>query len=766
MDNKEKINSYINYERDYYFDIFGFKTLEKMYLLSIPKDYKPENIGDSDNNDNNDTDKYRTIIERPQHMYMRVAIAIHGDNIKAGLETYDLLSNQCMIHATPTLFNAGTITQQMSSCFLLHVTDDVDGLYKTVGECAMISKYSGGIGLHIQDIRSANAHIRGTGGVSNGIVPYMRVLNCTARHINQGGKRNGSIAVYIEPWHSDIREFLDTKKPQGSEDTLCRDLFIALFVNDLFMRRVKDDGVWSLMNPDICRGLTEAYGDEFDKLYEYYEQENKYVKQIKARDLWNAILKTQIESGTPYMVYKDQVNKLSNQSNLGTIKSSNLCSEIVQYSDEYETAVCNLASLGLPAFVKDNTFDFVALRNATRVLVTNLNKIIDKNLYVNDKTRLSNTKHRPMAIGIQGLADVFIKLSEQALLSPTSTTEYYPFDSMNARILNKLITEHIYYSAIETSIKLCLIPKTYNSHITIFSPTFFEDVENGLINIEDYIIGSEPYSTFKGSNLSKGLFNFDMWNSINPKMRNTNTNKTDINVNWNYVYESHSSDELLLLSKVNNNDTSLNWNMLRKYVMKYGVKNSLLLGYMPTAGTSQILGYNESFEPITSNIYKRRTLAGEFIIVNKYLVNVLKSQGLWNQDIKNKIIMNDGSVQDIPEIPSRVKEVFKTVWEIKQKCILEMSIDRARYICQSQSLNIYMSDPTYEKLTSMHFYGWDNHLKTGMYYLRTKSKSKSQKFTIDPSYTSTSTSSSSSSTNKTTPKKYTCTDDVCTTCSS
>lgn len=730
--NKIKLRQTIKYSRDYNLDIFGFKTLERSYLMKIKKE-------------NNNKLEFE-IVERPQDMFMRVAIQIHINNTNAMdkvIQTYDLMSNKFMIHASPTLFNSGTTAAQLSSCFLLHIPDSVEGLYATVAECAHTSKYSGGIGTHIQDVRSTGSFIQGNGGTSNGLVPYMKVLNETARHINQGSKRNGSIAVYNEPWHADIISFINTKKPQGPEETTCRDLFLALYINDIFMRRVRDNEMWSLMNPQICVGLTDAYGEEFDKLYIKYESEGKYVSQMRAIDLWSIIIISQIESGTPYIVYKDACNRLSNQNNLGCIKSSNLCSEILQYSDENETAVCNLASVGLPMFVVpvnedlsnnikpdidletyaenniqtyfkllNNTptqkdikykFDFDKLVQVVRVLVDNLNQIIDNNFYINDKTRNSNFKHRPMGIGIQGLADVFIKLG-------------YTFDSFEARLLNKQISEHMYYAALTESNKLAEINGTYSSYNT--------------------------------SRTRKGKLNYDVWNESCGFMDyNSSTDTWKFNMSkYMKIFPTNTLDESQL-KQLYENDESLNWKELKEKINQYGLYNSLMLALMPTAGTSQILGFTESFEAITSNIYTRKTLAGTFIVINKHLVKDLKSLNLWNTSIKNQIINNDGSIQNLSTIPLHIQSLYKTVWEINQRHIINMSSDRTKYICQSQSLNIFLDDSSPTKVSNMLMYGWKSGLKTGLYYLRTQIKSKPTKFTQEV-------------------KKYTCTDEVCTSCSS
>jgi len=664
--NKEKLNTYIDYQRDYLFDYFGFKTLERAYLLRVNK----------------------KIIERPQHMWMRVAIGIHGNDIKDVLHTYDLMSKKYFTHATPTLFNAGTNHPQLSSCFLCSINDDsVAGIFDTLKEVALISKYAGGIGLHIHQIRGNGSQIRGTNGTSNGIIPMLRVFNNTARYIDQEGKRLGSIAVYLETWHSDIENFLELKKNHGSEEDRCRDLFLALWISDLFMERVKSEGKWSLMCPDKCKGLSDVYGDDFKKLYEKYESEGKYCKQINAQDLWFKILEAQIEQGVPYILYKDSANRKSNQKNLGTIKSSNLCAEVLIYSSREETGVCNLASICLPSYVDDGVFNFDKLHEITKVITKNLNKVIDKNFYPIEKARISNLKHRPIGIGVQGLADVFIKLR-------------FPFESESAKQLNKEIFETIYHAAVEASMELS--KKRYNiiNNIkNINSKILDEDINNYINEFEKDIPNPKyigAYSSFEGSPMSQGLFQFDLWNA-EPSSR-------------------------------------YDWDKLRTDIMDYGIRNSLLLSPMPTASTSQIMGFNESFEPFTNNIFQRKTLSGEFIVINKYLINDLISKGLWNKELKDTIILHEGSVQNIPEIDEEMKGIYKTAWEIKQRNIIDMSADRGQYICQTQSLNIFMEEPDFQKLSSMHFYGHSKGLKTGSYYLRTRPKAKTQQFTIDPEF--------------------------------
>ncbi|AQQ12941.1 ribonucleotide reductase large subunit [Cowpox virus] len=624
---KDKLNSVIIYERDFSYNYFGFKTLEKSYLLKI----------------NN------KIVERPQHMLMRVAVGIHQWDIESAIETYNLLSEKWFTHASPTLFNAGTTRHQMSSCFLLNMIDDsIEGIYDTLKRCALISKMAGGIGLSISNIRASGSYISGTNGTSNGIIPMLRVYNNTARYIDQGGnKRPGVMAIYLEPWHSDIMAFLDLKKNTGNEEHRTRDLFIALWIPDLFMKRVKDDGEWSLMCPDECPGLDDVWGDEFERLYTQYEREKRYKSIIKARVVWKAIIESQIETGTPFILYKDACNKKSNQQNLGTIKCSNLCTEIIQYADANEVAVCNLASVALNMFVIDGRFDFLKLKDVVKVIVRNLNKIIDINYYPIPEAEISNKRHRPIGIGVQGLADAFILLN-------------YPFDSLEAQDLNKKIFETIYYGALEASCELA--------------------EKEG------------PYDTYVGSYASNGILQYDLWNVV----------PSDL---WN-------------------------WEPLKDKIRTYGLRNSLLVAPMPTASTAQILGNNESVEPYTSNIYTRRVLSGEFQVVNPHLLRVLTERKLWNEEIKNRIMADGGSIQNT-NLPEDIKRVYKTIWEIPQKTIIKMAADRGAFIDQSQSMNIHIADPSYSKLTSMHFYGWSLGLKTGMYYLRTKPASAPIKFTLD-----------------------------------
>ncbi len=632
--NAKKLDEAINYSRDYNYDFFGYKTLERSYLMKL--DGK--------------------IVERPQHMLMRVSVGIHMNDIDAAIETYNLMSEKWFTHATPTLFNAGTPKPQLSSCFLLSMQDDsIDGIYDTLKQCAKISQSAGGIGLSIHNVRATGAYIKGTNGTSNGIVPMLRNFDMTARYVDQGGgKRKGSFAIYLEPWHADIFDFLQLRKNHGKEELRARDLFYALWIPDLFMKRVEENGDWSLFSPDEAPNLYESYGDDFEKLYEKYEREGRARNTVKAQELWFEILESQIETGTPYILYKDHANKKSNQKNLGTIRSSNLCTEIMEYTSKDEVAVCNLASIALPKFVnEDGTFDHQKLYQITKVATRNLNKVIDINYYPVKEAKTSNERHRPIGIGVQGLADVFMLMK-------------LPFDSQPSRQLNKTIFETIYFGAMETSMELAQ--------------------EDGA------------YETFKGSPVSKGIFQFDMW-GVTP--------------------ESDRWD----------------WYELKQKVRKYGVRNSLLLAPMPTASTSQILGNNECFEPYTSNIYTRRTLSGEFIVVNKHLMTDLINLGLWDDRMKNRIMAANGSILDIPEIPQDIKERYRTVWEISQKSIIDMSADRGAYICQSQSLNIHLMDPNFGKMTSMHFYAWKKGLKTGMYYLRTKAATDAIKFTLEKEQT-------------------------------
>jgi len=686
--NKELLNKIIVDERDYLFDFFGLKTLERSYLFKI-------------------NDK---IVERPQYMWLRVSLGIHGTDFQRVKETYDLMSQKYFTHATPTLFNSGTRTPQLSSCYLLAMEDDsLEGIFNTLQDCAKISKYAGGIGLHIHNIRSKNSLIRGTNGKSNGIVPMLKVFNDTSRFINQSGKRNGSFAIYLEPWHPDIEFFLEMKKNHGDEDVRARDLFYALWIPDLFMERVKNNGKWCYFCPDECSGLSDVYGDKFKELYEEYETNEKYIrKQIDARDLWFKILDSQMETGTPYLLYKDAANIKSNQQNLGTIKSSNLCTEIIEYSNDKETAVCNLASIALPSFVNLTTkeFNYEKLHEIVKVITRNLNKIIDINFYPTEKTKRSNFLHRPIGIGVQGLADTFILMD-------------ISFHSEEAKEINKLIFETIYHASLEMSNELSLERLEYINEIkNLFSDELqyiFQKVEkddyykdlseflkypsksNIKLILAEMLLQNKysgSYSSFFGSPISQGIFQFDMW-------KVTPSSKYD-------------------------------WEKLRKNIMTYGIRNSLLVAPMPTASTSQILGFNECFEPFTSNIYSRRTLAGEFILPNKYLMKELINLGLWNEEMKNNIIANKGSIQHINIIPKEIKDKYKIVWEIPMKHLIDMSADRGAYICQSQSLNLWIEDPNYSTLTSMHFYSWTKGLKTGIYYLRRKAKHQAQQFTIEP----------------------------------
>lgn len=638
MTNKSKLNDVLDYERDYLFDYFGFKTLEKAYLMKalVDNDYKPR------------------IIERIQHLLMRVSIGIHKEDIKSAIQSYQYMSQKYFTHATPTLYNSGTPRSQLASCFLMGIGDSVDGLYKATSDMAKISANAGGIGICLSDVRSKGSYIRGVNGVSNGIIPYCRVLNEMSRHINQAGKRPGSIACYLEPHHPEVFQFLELRKNTGAEHDRCRDLFTALWISDLFMKRVEGNQMWSFFDPDECQGLTDAYGDAYETLYLKYEAEGKAKgKQVEARKVWNAMLSSQIETGTPYIGFKDHVNRKSNQKNVGTIKNSNLCNEIAEVSTDDEYAVCNLASLSLPQFVEDidgkSTFNFEKLVEVTKVVIRNLNKVIDVNYYPIPETKKSNSRLRPVGLGIQGMADVFAMVR-------------LPFDSAEAREVNKKIAEAMYYGAVYSSWELAC--------------------EEG------------PYQEFKGSPMSQGQFQFDMWN----------------------VKPSDTYD----------------WETLRQKVMKDGVRNSLLIALMPTASTSQILGNNECFEPYTSNMYTRRTIAGDFIVINKHLVKDLMSVGLWNAEMKNKIINQNGSVQKISEIPSDIRALYKTVWEIKQKVLIDMSIDRSPFVCQTSSMNLFFEEPNASNLSSAFMYGWKNGLKTGCYYIRSAPKVQAQKVTVEP----------------------------------
>ena len=649
----KELDDKIDHGRDYLLDYFGFKTLERQkYLLR---------------------DINGRVLETPQHMWMRVALALWGERAVKKLqeggstiekvkcldyvfETYDLISQKYYIHATPTNFNAGTPHQQLSSCYLLSMNDDsIKGIYKTLADCAQISKYAGGIGLHIHNIRAKGSYIAGNGGTSTGIVPMLRNFNATARYVDQGSKRNGSFAIYIEPWHADIEEFLRLKLNTGIEEERARDLFYALWIPDLFMERVEANGIWTLFCPTDAPELAETYGEKFKQVYENYEKSGKGRRQVDAQKLWFKILDSQIETGTPYMLYKDACNEKSNQKNLGIIKSSNLCTEIVEYSSPEETAVCNLASIILPTFVDAKRFDFNKLREVVKIAIRNLNRVIDINFYPTPETRISNTRHRPVGLGVQGLADVFAILR-------------MPWETEKAFELNQKIFEHMYYAALETSSEI--------------------SAEDGV------------YDTYVGSPISRGQLQYDLWKP--------------------------------LVIPLTESDGSLDWGILRAKISKYGVRNSLLIAPMPTASTSQIMGSTECFEPLTSNIYTRRTISGEYIVVNKFLMKDLCKRGMWSEDMKNRIIASNGSIQNIDDIPASLKSLYKTNWEIKQKTLIDMAAARGAFICQSQSLNLFVTDPTYAKLTSMHFYSWKKGLKTGLYYLRTKTPVMAQKFTVDP----------------------------------
>ncbi len=631
MNNSERLDSAIIYSRDFNYDYFGFKTLERSYLLRING----------------------KIAERPQHMLMRVSIGIHPDDIDAAIETYELMSKKYFTHATPTLFNSGTPKPQMSSCFLLTMRDDsIDGIYDTLKQTAKISQSAGGIGLSIHNIRATGSYIRGTNGTSNGIVPMLRVFNDTARYVDQGGgKRKGSFAIYLEPWHADVFDFLDLKKNHGKEELRARDLFLGMWIPDLFMKRVEEDGPWTLMCPNECPGLFDTYGEEFENLYTGYEKAGKGRKTVRAREVWEKILESQIETGTPYMLFKDAANRKSNQKNLGTIRSSNLCTEIIEYTSADEIAVCNLASLSLPMFIENGQFNHQLLFDVTKRVTRNLNKVIDRNYYPVEEARNSNMRHRPVGLGVQGLADAFIMLR-------------LPFTSDEAKKLNQEIFETLYFAAVTASMEMAK--------------------EEG------------PYSTFEGSPISKGEFQFNLWG----------LKDEDLSGRWD-------------------------WASLRKEVMEHGVRNSLLVAPMPTASTSQILGNNEAFEPYTSNIYTRRVLSGEFIVVNKHLLQDLVDLGIWNESLKQEIMRNNGSIQNIDIIPQDIKELYKTVWEMSMKDIIDMARQRGYFIDQSQSLNLFMENANFAKLTSMHFYSWKSGLKTGMYYLRTKSAVDAIKFTLN-----------------------------------
>jgi ribonucleoside-diphosphate reductase alpha chain len=725
MDNKEKINSVIDYERDYKFDYFGFKTLERAYLMKING----------------------KIIERPQHMFMRVSLSIHKDDLREGLKCYKHLSDGYYIHATPTLFNMGTNREQASSCFLLNIdADSIDGIYKTIGDCAKISKYAGGIGVSVHKIRAKNSKIRGTNGTTDGLVPMLKVFNETARYVNQAGKRKGSFAVYLEPWHADIIDFLHLRRNTGSETERARDLFYALWIPDLFMKRVEQDGEWTLMCPDKCPNLHTTYGEEFEKLYAQYEAEGRGTKTISARMLWNTILDSQIETGTPYIGYKDAVNIKNNQKNLGVIQSSNLCHEIVEFTSPDEIAVCNLASLALPRYIEEvktesgemkKQFNFTLLREMTKMVTKNLNKIIDYNFYPVPEAKRSNKRHRPVGIGVQGLADVFAILR-------------MPFDSQEARDLNRKIFENMYFAAVESSMEIARKRKKYiQEYKRIYNQKSknedykFTDEELSRMNElkeEHFIIDEEmklpgqyagAYSSFIGSPIYEGQLQYDMWGiSPSPEMEEE-------------------------------------WTRLKADIKKHGVRNSLLTALMPTASTSQILSNNECFEPYTNNIYTRRTLAGTFTIINKHLIQDLLDLGIWSKDMKDKIILANGSIQEIEEIPSNIRELYKTVWEMKQKALIDLSADRSPFICQTQSLNLFLKSPTYKNLSAMHFYSWKKGLKTGIYYLRSQAKTSAQKFSVDISKTNNNKSTASSSAKQVEEQPFVCNrdDPTCEACS-
>jgi ribonucleotide reductase alpha subunit len=671
--NAQELNEMIDHNRDYLIDFFGFKTLERAYLFRLKN----------------------KVVERIQHMWLRVSIGIHVNTTNKNKcllstikESYDLMSQKYFTHATPTLFNSGTPRPQLSSCYLIAMEDDsLDGIYNTLKDCAFISKWAGGIGLHIHNIRAKGTHIHGTNGTSNGIVPMLRVFNNTARYIDQGGgKRNGSFAIYLEPWHPDVEDFLEMKKNHGDEESKARDLFYALWISDLFMERVKENGKWCLFCPNECPGLSDVYGDKFVDLYTKYENDGKARKTMNARDLWFKILDAQMETGTPYLLFKDAANKKSNQQNLGTIKSSNLCTEILEYSDDKETAVCNLASIALPTFVdtKTKVFDYEKLHEVVKVVTNNLNKVIDVNFYPTPKTERSNMLHRPIGIGVQGLADAFILMD-------------IPFHSQEAKEVNKLIFETIYHAALEKSNEIAIaIKERYMSQVELPDHAVLYEMKytNGLkYGLKPAHVGA--YQSFENSPASKGILQFDMW-GVEPT------------------------------------PGRYDWDALKQSIVAHGLRNSLLLAPMPTASTSQILGFNECFEPFTSNLYSRRTLAGEFVVVNKYLMKELIDLGLWNEQTKNNIIANKGSVQQLTILSEHIRNKYKIVWEMPMKHLIDMSADRGAFICQSQSMNLWVEDPTYNTLTSMHFYSWKKGLKTGIYYLRRKAKHQAQQFTIEP----------------------------------
>jgi len=674
-ENGDALDVMIEHSRDYLIDYFGFKTLERAYLFRL----------------NN------KVVERIQHMWLRVSLGIHVNNNNCNniddllhiiKESYDLMSQKYFTHATPTLFNAGTPRPQLSSCYLIALEEDsIEGIFSTLKDCAHISKWAGGIGLHIHNLRSKGSHIVGTNGISNGIVPMLRVFNNTARYVDQGGnRRNGSFAIYLEPWHPDIEDFLEMKKNHGDEELKARDLFYALWITDLFMERVKDNGKWSLFCPNECPGLSDVYGEKFVELYTTYETSGKARKTMNARDLWFKILDAQMETGTPYLLFKDAVNKKTNQQNLGTTKSSNLCCEVTQYSDDKETAVCNLASIALPMFVNEKTklFDYEKLHEVAKVVTNNLNKVIDVNFYPTKKTERSNMLHRPIGIGVQGLADAFILMD-------------IPFHSEEAKTVNKLIFETIYHAALEKSNEIAIaIKEKYMSQVELPEHTVLYEMKytNGLkYGLKPAHVGA--YQSFENSPASNGILQFDMW-GVEPT------------------------------------PGRYDWQALKQSIVDHGLRNSLLLAPMPTASTSQILGFNECFEPFTSNLYSRRTLAGEFVVVNKYLMKELIDLGLWNEQIKNNIIANKGSVQQLSMLSEHIRNKYKIVWEMPMKHLIDMSADRGAFICQSQSLNLWVEDPTYNTLTSMHFYSWKKGLKTGIYYLRRKAKHQAQQFTIEP----------------------------------
>jgi len=705
----------LDYSRDYLIDYFGFKTLERSYLFKIGN----------------------KVIERIQHMWLRVAICIHKDDYASVKETYDLMSQKYFTHATPTLFNAGTDHPQLSSCYLQALeSDSLDGIFNTLHECANISKWAGGIGLHIHNVRASGSHIKGTNGQSSGLVPMLKVFNDTAKFINQGGKRNGSFAIYLEPWHPDIENFLDMRKNHGDEEMRARDLFYAMWIPDLFMERIKSNGQWSLFCPNDCvinglPNLSDVYGEDFVQLYNKMEKELVPRKVMSARELWFKILDAQMETGTPYLLYKDAVNKKSNQKNLGTIKSSNLCTEITEYSDDKETAVCNLASIALPKFVNetDRTFDYEMLHQVVKVVTRNLDKVIDINFYPTEKTQRSNFLHRPIGIGVQGLADSFIMMD-------------IAFHSDQAKEINTRIFETIYHAALEQSYELAaarhdkmqeLQYKINNSndlqqnlenkdphHVLSFTLEETNHYNELLPKVQELKLPAKwagAYSSFAGSPASEGILQYDMWVSETP------------------ISETPLSETPLSetpISETNDSHSRYNWTKLKQNIMERGIRNSLLIAPMPTASTSQILGYNECFEPLTSNIYSRRTLAGEYVVVNKYLMSELISLGLWNETIKNNIIANKGSIQQLTMLSQHIRDKYKIVWEIPMKHLIDMSADRGRFICQSQSMNLWVEDPNYNTLTSMHFYSWKKGLKTGIYYLRRKAKHQAQQFTLEP----------------------------------